>query len=84
VRSRLAALLLLIPLTTSCATHAELELHKAQERIAELELIVAGKDDDNAMLQAFAIELQSEIMEWQRGAYMQARAMERLRSNCEQ
>jgi hypothetical protein len=63
-----------------CATRREVELTL---RVRELEQIVAGKDDDNAMLMRALAEQQGYIGELERGAMWQAGENARLRDTCE-
>ena len=84
MRSCLTALILaaLLPLT-SCATRTDLALMRAEARIAELEKYIAGAHDDMGLLMRSNIELQGEILMWQRGAEWQARQMAQIRETCQ-
>lgn len=48
-----------------------------------MEKYVAGVQDDNAMLQKYAIALQAELQAWQMGAETQAEYIAKIRDNCE-
>ena len=61
---------------SGCATSEEVKLRM---RVAELELLIAGKDDDNAMLMRALAEQQGYIGELERGSMWQAGQIARLR-----
>lgn len=79
-RPPLLALLAAMTLLSSCATSEEIKLRM---RVAELEQIVAGKDDDNAMLMQAIAEQNGYIRELEMGAAMQADYINKIRRNCD-
>lgn len=63
-----------------CATSEEIKLRM---RVAELEQIVAGKDDDLGYLMKAVMDQQVYIYQLENGAVWQAREMARIRNTCE-
>ena len=62
-----------------CATSKEIEL---TQRVRDLEVNLAGAQDDNAMLMKYIVEQEVYIRELQGGMEIQARQMARARENC--
>ena len=80
MRSRFAALILILPLLASCATSKEVEL---TQRVRDLEVSLAGAQDDNAMLMKYIVEQEVYVRELQGGMEVQARMTAKLRDTCE-
>ena len=77
---QLAALVLTTSLLASCATSEEIRLRM---RVAELEQIVAGKDDDLGYLMAAITKQEIYVRQLERGMVIQAEMMAKARGNCD-
>ena len=75
-----AAIVIVTALITGCATSKEIEL---TQRVRDLEVHLAGKQDDEALLMNYIVEQETYIRQLQMGMEEQARMAARWRGNCD-